>query len=220
MIKAPAAFLSFDDQYIKEWHETLPMLERYGAKATFYVSLNYPQPMDDGKWRLLIDIRNAGHAIGYHGVNHVRTGAVIEEIGWKAYKKKELTAGLKIFNDHGFNNLRHFSYPYGQRSDDANKLLQGEFDTLRVGGGWKYAPQEIQKARMIHAMSFGARVERKFGHFKNAMDKKKVFCFYIHNPKGRIVPKMSHPMEYWLERALDYGRRRDAKFYSMEALDR
>jgi len=217
-IKTPAVFLSFDDCHLKEWHETLPLFARYDARVTFYVS--YIRDIDDTGWQLLGELREAGHTIAFHGLNHMRAGLTVAQENCEAYLARDIHTGLRIMKDNGFNNIRHFSYPYGNRTEESDRCLWKIFDTLRMGGVHYYMPRTILETRLIHSFSFGARSEHKFGHFKTGINKRAVVCTYMHRPKGKITPQMSHPMEYWLETILDYGRKHGTTFYPMEALDR
>lgn len=220
MIKAPAVFLSFDDQHIREWHTCLPLFAKHKAHVTFYVSPMYPKPMEDGEWELLREIKEAGHTIGFHGLRHLRAGNMVHDDGCKAYADAEILPGLKLMKKNGIGDIHHFSYPYGNRTEDSDRCLLQMFDTLRMGGFNPYLPKELREARLIRSMSFGARAERKFRNFRNGIRQNKVVCTYMHKPVGKITPSMSFPMEYWLESIMDFGTRAGAKFYGMEELDR
>lgn len=217
-IKIPAVFLSFDDCHLAEWHEVLPLFEKYNVRVTFYIS--YVEDIDESGWRMIGGMRKAGHTIGYHGLRHGRAGNMVKDIGCESYLKKEIGSGLKVFKRRGFDNIRHFSYPYGNRTEDSDKCLLTVFDTLRMGGVYFYVPASLDKETLIHSMSFGARAAKKFGQFQRAMQQNKIICTYMHRPKGKIVPAMSHPMEYWLEEILKFGRKKGATFYPMEVLNR
>lgn len=220
MIKVPAIFLSFDDQYIKEWHACLPLFVKHKARVTFYISPMYPKPIEDDEWELLREMKAAGHTIGFHGLNHLRSGAMVDDVGCEKYMKTDILPGLELMKKNGLDGLRHFSYPYGNRTDKSDQCLWQMFDTLRMGGYNPYTPRELRKTRLIRSMSFGARAERKFRNFRDGIRKNKIVLTYMHKPVGKITPSMSFPMEYWLERILDYGRERNAIFYPMEALDK
>jgi peptidoglycan/xylan/chitin deacetylase (PgdA/CDA1 family) len=68
--KRAALSLTFDDARLSQPDQCLPILDRYGVKATFYVSLgNVKQRSDD--WRA---IAARGHEIGNHTVSHPCSG--------------------------------------------------------------------------------------------------------------------------------------------------
>ena len=60
----PGIMLTFDDCFIDEWYELLPLFKNYDTKATFFVSK--PWSMDDKQLVKLAEISHAGHEIGVH----------------------------------------------------------------------------------------------------------------------------------------------------------
>jgi peptidoglycan/xylan/chitin deacetylase (PgdA/CDA1 family) len=65
------AVLTFDDGYLDARTEALPLLQRYGAKATFYViahTIGTPRHL---AWRDIRALLAAGMEIGAHGTDHL-----------------------------------------------------------------------------------------------------------------------------------------------------
>jgi peptidoglycan/xylan/chitin deacetylase (PgdA/CDA1 family) len=65
-----AVVLTFDDGYADAATVATPLLRKYGAHATFYISAGF---VGDGRhvsWRQLRDMRAAGMEIGCHGTFH------------------------------------------------------------------------------------------------------------------------------------------------------
>ena len=159
-IKTPAVFLSFDDCHIAEWHETLPLFERYDARVTFYVS--YVRDIDDTGWRLLGELREAEHTVAFHGLNHMRAGEIVEKESCEAYLARDIHTGLKIMEEHGFDNIRHFSYPYGNRTEESDRCLWKIFDTLRMGESIIIRPRRYAKhdsfARSVSGHALNVRL--------------------------------------------------------------
>ena len=63
--------LTFDDGYTDAATVVTPILQRYGARASFYVSAGF---LGDGRhltWRQLRAMRAAGMEIGCHGTHHL-----------------------------------------------------------------------------------------------------------------------------------------------------
>src|SRR6478735_3745778 len=61
--------LTFDDAYISNWYNYLPVLESLGIKATFYISSYHSlSALDKQK---LAEIKTRGHEIAYHTSNHL-----------------------------------------------------------------------------------------------------------------------------------------------------
>jgi peptidoglycan/xylan/chitin deacetylase (PgdA/CDA1 family) len=66
-----AVVLTFDDGYIDAATVVTPLLRRYGARASFYVSAGF---LGDGRhltWPQLRAMRAAGMEIGCHGTHHL-----------------------------------------------------------------------------------------------------------------------------------------------------
>ena len=66
-----AVVLTFDDGYVDAATVVTPLLRRFGARASFYVSAGF---LGDGRhlsWSQLRVMRAAGMEIGCHGTNHL-----------------------------------------------------------------------------------------------------------------------------------------------------
>lgn len=211
MIKMPAVFLSFDDCHIREWHATLPLLEENGIKATFYLS--NISDIDNTGWKALQKIRDADHVIAYHGLNHLRAGASVIRDGCEAYLKYEIYPGLEILDKKGFRNIRHFSYPRGNRTRESNICLFEIFDTLRIGGRELYTTASMANARLIKSLNFGKFPERKMcGHeglLALAGRTGKAVFFYMHEP-------VAHRLQYMGE----FAKQNGLNFHTMEELNK
>lgn len=210
-LKVPAVFLSFDDLHLEEWHSMLPMLEAYGARVTFYLS--DLDKIDPCGWQQLHDMRVAGHTIAFHGLHHLRARPTVRDEGCEAYLNRDIFEGLSILANHGFDNVRHFSYPYGNRNDESDVCLFAHFDTLRTGGRMLHTPESIRSTRLLNALNYGKFREREFcGHeplLHATARNKKIVCFYMHKP-------IEHRLKYMFE----YGMKHGVGFYPMGVLNR
>ena len=63
--------VSFDDRFVKEWYQLRPLLKKYNAKCTFYIT--QPDSLSDEEVKLLHELQKEGHEIGCHGAMHVRS---------------------------------------------------------------------------------------------------------------------------------------------------
>lgn len=66
-----AAVLTFDDGYLDAWTQALPLLRKYGAKATFYVIKDTIGTPNHLTWADIRDLQRAGMEIGAHGTDHL-----------------------------------------------------------------------------------------------------------------------------------------------------
>ena len=66
-----AVVLTFDDGYEDAATTVLPLLRRYGATATFYVSAGFVGTPRHATWRELRALRAAGNEVACHGTFHL-----------------------------------------------------------------------------------------------------------------------------------------------------
>ncbi|MFC3415158.1 polysaccharide deacetylase family protein [Algoriphagus hitonicola] len=124
----PGIVLSFDDDYLDNWVGILPLLERYDAKVTFFISgLSQMDSLDLEKVKL---IRAKGHEIGAHTENHLSLNQYIKNYGLKAYWEKEIKAQLSAFDQLGIYPIV-FAYPYGEKNQYIDFLLLSRFKATR-----------------------------------------------------------------------------------------
>jgi peptidoglycan/xylan/chitin deacetylase (PgdA/CDA1 family) len=132
-------FISFDDNY-RSWLQTLPILQKYQATATFYVNswpfrdrvsktevdhyigrLRQPNIASQRETTLstaeLKEIAAAGHVIGAHTHTHPVLTAISNDAACEEIRicKEELGALLS-------RSPAHFAYPYGMRRHFSRSL--------------------------------------------------------------------------------------------------
>lgn len=129
----PGIALTFDDAFFDEWLEMLPILNKYKAKATFFISLNYPKKDLNciGKIKKLY---YAGNEIGLHTLNHPRLSTYLKKYSLKDYYKNEILPEIRFFNSLGIK-PNSFAYPYGEYSAESNKFLSQYFNKIRCMWG-------------------------------------------------------------------------------------
>lgn len=123
---APAVFLSFDDNH-RSFIDALPVLERAGVKATFYLNSGYfrdtcsPREMDLYFDRLQFfgpreglsttearELRAAGHTVGAHTRSHLPLTRLPA-----AAARDEIRRGKEELEGLLGEPVRHFAYPFG-----------------------------------------------------------------------------------------------------------
>lgn len=124
----PGICLSFDDRTINEWYAMMPLLERYGARVTFFVT--QPDSLRPEEVVKLKAIAGYGHEIGSHGALHVNAEAYIREHGYISYLRDEVDGGIAAMQRIGFDPVS-FAYPYGARNWFTDLLLFRRFDCVR-----------------------------------------------------------------------------------------
>lgn len=104
---APRFYLTFDDGPSSRWtRPTLDLLDRYGARATFFPVGAYAEV----NFHLIEEIVARGHTIGSHLWSHEREALTSEELF-----RRELRASAELFGELGTTCLRP---PFGTFSDD------------------------------------------------------------------------------------------------------
>ena len=123
--------LTFDDDFIDQWHAHLGLLEEHDAKATFFVTRW--DSMTDEEFAWIDDLAAAGHEIAHHGLTHAKPSEYVANNGMQAYIDDEILAATAIMETRGFSPTA-YAYPWGGRSDDLDAALSEHFGVLRDSG--------------------------------------------------------------------------------------
>lgn len=152
--------LTFDDSSISNWYESLPELESYGIKATFYIS--HYHALSDADKLLLKKIRDRGHEIAYHTSNHKNLEKLLYATrdGWdKVYE--EVKTDLRLMRQDGFE-ITDFAYPFGQHDEQLDRELLKIFRTVRaVTNKMNYYRSLAQQAGCEKQVLYAAHVDVK-----------------------------------------------------------
>ncbi|MCL1970030.1 MAG: polysaccharide deacetylase family protein [Candidatus Bathyarchaeota archaeon] len=118
----------FDDGWLTPYTDALPILDKYGFKATFAVVTSYIESyrayMD---WDQVVALYNQGHDIASHSANHInmtgQTPAVIAD---------QLAQSKEALLSHGIN-APIFVYPFGQGAGnpDVEQIVQQHYLVAR-----------------------------------------------------------------------------------------
>ena len=127
----PLVTFTFDEVFASACEIGAPILERHGARGTFYVSGSL---CGTGKWLdavatidQLRTIWARGHEIGCHTYAHAAVSSICsEQLGLDLERNSHT---LKAINDNLV--LRNFAYPYGDLSFRTKRYLKSRFNSLR-----------------------------------------------------------------------------------------
>ncbi len=120
--------LTFDDRNFDDWLAALPLFEKYGAKATFFISGEI-----DGKTLTTArELKRHGHAIGCHSVHHYSAVNYAAEHSAEDYVRDEVLPQLEAFRAEGFEPVS-FAYPMSQNNEETDAALLKVFRHLRTG---------------------------------------------------------------------------------------
>ena len=122
--------LSFDDRNFKGWRDAIPLFDKYGAHATFFVS----GEIDNDVVRTMKLLRAHGHSIGLHGLRHADADTAVAKLGdfWKYYD--EDIAKQKRTCDVCYVPVTSFAYPNCRRTEETDKgFYQAGYERVRGG---------------------------------------------------------------------------------------
>lgn len=189
---AQAAFvMSFDDQYIADWHAQRALFLKYNVRATFFIT--NPDSLTTIEVDMLRTLVNDGHEIASHGAKHVNAVNYVNENGIDTYVKQEIVPSIKSLQKLGFTPVT-FAYPYGANNKTIDRELLKYFYLLR-GDSWKMQGKEINQLDKIFYSYDGRRVINGLGidsnsevtlndlesGFQRANSNKETIVLYGHN---------------------------------------
>jgi peptidoglycan-N-acetylglucosamine deacetylase len=148
----PGIALTFDDAYYDEWIEMLPILQKYDAKATFFICRNYPKYDPKSKEKILT-LYNAGNEIGVHTLNHPHLSDYLKDHTLSEYYRNEILPDVRFLNALGIN-PGSFAFPYGEQNTEAIRYISQYFNKIRCMYG---APNIKTSGKVIGASLIWSR---------------------------------------------------------------
>ncbi len=133
VLTEPGIVLTFDDSHnLDSWAKRVPLFEKYGAKATFF--LHKPDTIGEWQQQCMKKLSDIGCEMACHGWRHVRGSDLITEKGKDAYLAEEILPANKKLEELGYPQ-RTFAYPESRRNDATDEALKPIFLHVRTGGG-------------------------------------------------------------------------------------
>lgn len=124
--------LSFDDHALASWSALRPVLDRYHAQVTFFVSL-FLELGDDDRAQLR-QLADDGHDIEYHSTNHLNAVDYAAAHGVAGYVADEIVPALDAMRAEGYATTV-FAYPFGARNAELDDALTPYFRVVRATRG-------------------------------------------------------------------------------------
>ncbi|HTK33953.1 MAG TPA: polysaccharide deacetylase family protein [Caulobacteraceae bacterium] len=128
----PVASFSFDDFPISAWTVGGPILDRFGAKATYYAAGDFCGRQVDGldyfDEQTLREIAAAGHEIGCHSFSHEPSPFIRSELLTDDLDRNSIFLREALGPDAG---TFSFAYPYGQLCARTKRLMAGRYPSSR-----------------------------------------------------------------------------------------
>tara|TARA_R110001592_G_scaffold72615_4_gene221620 strand:+ start:476 stop:1261 length:786 start_codon:yes stop_codon:yes gene_type:complete len=232
-LRAPGVLFTFDDTHVNEWVEAMPLLEKYGASATFFVTRfdQLSAEQLDG----LRALREKGHAIGCHGLRHIKAAEHTKVHGIEDYLAREITPALVAMEKAGFQPTS-FAYPSSNNDPVTDEALLKTFRHLRTGTGaregQRYAQMDILFTPLGELASRGCLTgkgidrigypgnEDSLAQLLEAMDRAasrgEVLTLYAHNIAE--ASKSHHIRPATLEKILAHAQKLGLHFYTFDDL--
>lgn len=181
----PGICLSFDDNYLEQWVGILPLLDKYDAKATFFLTGVGKLSEQEKAW--LKEIQEAGHEIGAHGELHVPANSYIQSNGYRSYWQEEIQANVDALRAIDIR-PKVFAYPYGEKNRIMDIALRITFQVSRsvVPLGEGYEEKALKKRPGFHYYSISIdeselpQVEKLKPLMERAKAEKKVLFIHAH----------------------------------------
>ena len=123
-----ALSLSFDDAHVDEWFAMRGLLDRYGARVTFFVT-RYDR-LSGARRDELRALAGDGHAIEAHSLRHLVAPEYVEENGLDAYMNDEALPSIDLLRADGFDPVA-YAYPFGSRTGEIDGALLEHVQLLR-----------------------------------------------------------------------------------------
>ncbi len=212
--------LTFDDNYIDDWYKYLPILDSFGAKATFYVS-HYPMLTPQQKTRLKI-IQQHGHEIGFHTTRHANLVNMLKNKTLQEVMHKEVREGLDSMRKDGIF-PKNFAYPFGQHNEVLDGAMLSLFRSIRLLNGTNDYSKSVCRDkgktcfRSLNIDEAGLSKDNITRMLESAKDHSNAVVFLAH--KINSSPNLcisENRLIYILSRAKQLGLR----FYKVEELSR
>src|SRR3989344_2712390 len=119
-LPAKPIIITFDDGLISQYNNALPLLQKYGFTATFFIFTNpIGRSQNYLNWEQIKELENFGIEIGSHGIYHLLLNKIdknrLAEETSGSKEKIEENLGQKIYS---------FAYPFGAYNDQVVKMIK------------------------------------------------------------------------------------------------
>ncbi|MCX6993314.1 MAG: polysaccharide deacetylase family protein [Kiritimatiellaeota bacterium] len=233
-LERPGVVLTFDDTFITQWLAAQPIFAKYNAHVTFFVTTF--DKLDATQLAGLQELKIAGHAIGCHGLRHLKAVDTMRQSSAKEYLSIEIEPALALMHAAGIEPTC-FAYPSSQRNVETDTALAQYFRHLRAGTG--VAPdQTLPRTEAIFTpvndvltrlCLIGAGIdyagpqadqdkplEYIFAALDRAAQRNEVIVFYAHNISDEV--RGNHISPAVLEKILAHAVTAGLAFYTYDDL--
>jgi peptidoglycan/xylan/chitin deacetylase (PgdA/CDA1 family) len=129
-IVSPGLVLTFDDRNMLHWEKQIPLFKKYDVHVTFFV--DHFDQLTSEQIAALKKLKNAGHAIGCHGLRHLNAVDYCEKYSIEKYISDEIVPALESMRINEFYPTS-FAYPMSSRNNETDNELLKYFRHIRSG---------------------------------------------------------------------------------------
>lgn len=194
--------LTFDDYSVQDWLAADPMLARYGARATYFVS-HFPGLGEDAVAGLHALARR-GNEIGCHSVNHLNALAFLETGSVDGYLAAEVFPAVERMRAARLEPVS-YCYPFNAHNDILDGALSPYFRVLRGRADAPVTPfHPVSGNRVLAASSIDLHVQNVTiprtltdieAELRAARDSGRVVVYYGHRISNQ--PVAHHHISLW-----------------------
>ena len=123
-----ALVLTFDDRNFDSWRKALPVFDRFGAHATFFIN----GKIDAEAIAMMKELRAHGHSLGFHGASHGRAPELLGKKGAEEYVRSELLPQIEPAKAAGLD-VSNWGYPFSACNAETEAVLSRHFTRRRTG---------------------------------------------------------------------------------------
>ncbi|MBI5382459.1 MAG: polysaccharide deacetylase family protein [Opitutae bacterium] len=232
ILSEPGLLLTFDDRNLVNWEKQLPLFAKYGAHVTFFI--DHFDALTAEQLGILRKLKKAGHAIGCHGLRHLKAVEYCEKNSVQKYLADEILPAIQRMEAAGFP-PQAFAYPNSNHSGETDQALLKYFRHLRSGCRIEGAMDKTEgafvkiadagKAGRLDGLSFHpkTKTDNLVVQATKAIDRLKrngeLLVLYAHDIRNvnESGPKNFIAIEP-LEEILAYAQRAGIKFYTYDEL--
>lgn len=124
--------LSFDDTEVDQWMQLRPLLEKYNAHASFFVTRYFE--FTDEQRHELHQLYEDGNSIEAHGVNHAYAVKYVQQYGLEQFLDEEVIPSIDILRDDGFQPVA-YAHPGGSHTREIDEAILQHVKIVRSING-------------------------------------------------------------------------------------